>query len=803
MNYGKMSGTLSRLTEGTREFAETLASTYKKGCGESGNVVRGVYLTAKEIAGRAEPLLYALAGALLSSVSILGAAAPFGASFLASVSGERIILSSVYVGTVLGSLFTGNHILANLIICTLVFAFRLSSPFIFENPESLSLKMASSLAAALLSGVYIVVSEGIGIGSILSALLICALMPALAFLYSGAWEKESSSSSSFYREAGAAALAISLIMPFRGVTLFTLEMSLIIALTASLCFINRYGALKGIVFALAASFALSFGAEYDSALIPIFAICAVIYGLVRIFSPYFGVTLAAMSSISWALYTSDYLSALKIAPEIVTSCVLIAFGSAFGIITEKKRAASGEMPDSVSLLTERLRSESISGLLDAESEALSSLSDMLYRLSDRHTRPSAYDVREAASEARIKVCRHCSRLGRCMNEDASTASEAWDTMYRTLYKTGSLDEDMLPDFIASECKNGKLLAERMNAGFSALLRGLVEGDKFEVMADDYGAASEMLRETLLSKSADAEIDAALSKKLTDAFAEEKIKAERICIFGKRIKTAYIQNLRLTDLHVGEDDLRRLTSRVCGGAFSPPKFEIHGNGVCATLKSERAFAADCRSICKAKEDSSACGDSVISFECRDDRYAVILSDGMGSGRDAALTSGMCCMFVERLMSSGCSSSVTLRLLNSMLRARRTECSCTVDLCEIDLITGQAVFIKSGAAPSFIIRGGSIYKIASHTLPIGIIAAADAERTVIDTLPGDIIIMLSDGVTKGEEDPAWLYSMIEEIGEGDLAGITEMILRAAREHGAKNDDATVCAIRTSPSESSLFA
>ncbi|MCD8003187.1 MAG: serine/threonine-protein phosphatase, partial [Clostridia bacterium] len=90
-----------------------------------------------------------------------------------------------------------------------------------------------------------------------------------------------------------------------------------------------------------------------------------------------------------------------------------------------------------------------------------------------------------------------------------------------------------------------------------------------------------------------------------------------------------------------------------------------------------------------------------------------------------------------------------------------------------------------------------------LPIGIIAAADAERTVIDTLPGDIIIMLSDGVTKGEEDPAWLYSMIEEIGEGDLTGITEMILRAAREHGAKNDDATVCAIRTSPSESSLFA
>lgn len=45
-----------------------------------------------------------------------------------------------------------------------------------------------------------------------------------------------------------------------------------------------------------------------------------------------------------------------------------------------------------------------------------------------------------------------------------------------------------------------------------------------------------------------------------------------------------------------------------------------------------------------------------------------------------------------------------MLNKVLMAKKDEVFTTVDLIEIDKLTGEATLVKAGAAPSYLLRGG---------------------------------------------------------------------------------------------------
>lgn len=74
-------------------------------------------------------------------------------------------------------------------------------------------------------------------------------------------------------------------------------------------------------------------------------------------------------------------------------------------------------------------------------------------------------------------------------------------------------------------------------------------------------------------------------------------------------------------------------------------------------------------------------------------------------------------------------------------------CGVDLLEVDLLTGKAALYKGGAAPSYLRRGDKIYSLSSKSVPLGIIGELDAGKTEFAVEPGDMILMISDGVLPG--------------------------------------------------------
>ena len=121
-----------------------------------------------------------------------------------------------------------------------------------------------------------------------------------------------------------------------------------------------------------------------------------------------------------------------------------------------------------------------------------------------------------------------------------------------------------------------------------------------------------------------------------------------------------------------------------------------------------------------------------------------------------------MFIEKMLCAGNRADITLRMLNNVIRSENlgvgAECSATVDLFELDLMNGSASFIKSGAAPTYVARGGTVYKISSRTMPVGIIKDADARITRFDTQKGDLVVMISDGCCPDSEDCAWLVEYL---------------------------------------------
>lgn len=210
-------------------------------------------------------------------------------------------------------------------------------------------------------------------------------------------------------------------------------------------------------------------------------------------------------------------------------------------------------------------------------------------------------------------------------------------------------------------------------------------------------------------------------------------------------------------------------------FESPEYslEVYGASICA-------------------DNSRENGDTSMIFSDGTGVSYVILSDGMGCGKNAAVESRMVVRMFRRLISSGVNYSSAIKLINSiMLTKSREESFATLDAVRIDLDSCGLTVIKSGATATLIRHRGSVMKITSPTFPIGIYEQSDTFSRDYDFEDGDIIIMFSDGISENA------YSFIKELllGGGDLKSIVDEICMKSEVFNptVRSDDVTVIGIR----------
>ena len=150
-------------------------------------------------------------------------------------------------------------------------------------------------------------------------------------------------------------------------------------------------------------------------------------------------------------------------------------------------------------------------------------------------------------------------------------------------------------------------------------------------------------------------------------------------------------------------LAREVGRICRRTLETPQV-LSCKGMTTLLFSERPVLRAVFGMAGAAAQGEVSGDAVQQF-CSPTAAQMILCDGMGTGRPAAVDGNLAAELTARLLKAGIPAELAARLVNVALALKSEEESgATLDLISVDLYTGTARLFKAGAAPGFLVHGG---------------------------------------------------------------------------------------------------
>ena len=194
-------------------------------------------------------------------------------------------------------------------------------------------------------------------------------------------------------------------------------------------------------------------------------------------------------------------------------------------------------------------------------------------------------------------------------------------------------------------------------------------------------------------------------------------------------------------------------------------------------------------CAVHEDEP-CGDSWDTFSDSDGAVYLVISDGMGSGKHAAVDSRIVISNFRQLVQSGMDCEAAARMINAiMLTKSGDERFATLDVARICTDTAAVTLYKYGAGPTLIRHGERVTVCQAATNPIGILPQAEPYTTVLKLERGDMLFLLSDGL----DDALYPFVRQRVAQGGDLQTLTHAVCAKAQRdaYGIPRDDVTVLA------------
>ncbi|MBT2290063.1 stage II sporulation protein E [Paenibacillus albidus] len=220
----------------------------------------------------------------------------------------------------------------------------------------------------------------------------------------------------------------------------------------------------------------------------------------------------------------------------------------------------------------------------------------------------------------------------------------------------------------------------------------------------------------------------------------------------------------------------------------------------TFGSAKAYEVNTGVAGAAKGGDMLSGDSFSTVELGNGTFAVAISDGMGNGERARMESSAALSMLEKLLQSGMDEKLAVKSVNSILLLRSPdEFYATVDMALIDQYSAQTTFMKIASAPSFIRRGSEVIPITSSNLPIGIIKDIDVDLISMQLHPGDILIMMTDGIYDAPgyavNKEIWMKRMIQELEGDDPQDLADNLLEKVIRYQGNDihDDMTIVVSR----------
>ena len=196
-----------------------------------------------------------------------------------------------------------------------------------------------------------------------------------------------------------------------------------------------------------------------------------------------------------------------------------------------------------------------------------------------------------------------------------------------------------------------------------------------------------------------------------------------------------------------------------------------------------------------------GDALLFRPLPGGQALLALSDGMGHGAGAQDESRKTLEMLSLCLEAGYTRSQAMTAVNgAMLSATGGEKFATVDLCVIDLWTGETAMNKLGACASFILQGQKIHTVEGAALPLGIIEHVTPMEHRFTLGEGDTLLLMSDGVTDAFREEEELLNILRRGRDMSPQQLADLLLREAlmQRDGLPPDDMTVLCARVAGKE-----
>lgn len=759
-------------------------------------------------------MLYALSGYLLGTCPLPFGCYPLGVAWLCAA--ERRV-PWLFVGLCLSAIGLSNPTVrilsyAAALIIRVVVRLTLDRPRKGEAlsvsdrwsalfSEQLGLRMTTACVATFFVGVYRLIAYGFLYYDLYSALLALIAAPIAVLLFYGVNRAEDGTS--YARTVGVLSLVCAVVYASRDLRFAYLSVSAFVAMSATLYMTKREGIVRGVL-----TGALC-GLAYMPSMAPLFAFGALCGGFLFPLSIPLGTTAAIAAGSAWAFYVRGLGALSGLIPAILSACVLFAVvdklflnetkpvsdGVADEADGEKERGVACTVLSAAEMHGVRLSDTSIR--VRAVCESFSSMGEIFDAMGHAMQKPSAEELRGLCDNAFDSSCASCQGRSTCWETYARQTDGEIARLSSLLFREGRVEARDVDGDLAGRCTRLPDILDEINHNASLYAARVLHSDKTEIFASDYAAIGNILAETMTSEAEEYEQDQALSERLATRLQTLSFGICGVLVWGRSQRRVAVRSMHglLSDSQceavaavIEELGGRRVT------VISRERRERDGYEA-IFAEQDRFSLSFARRTCRADGEEEFCGDSVGLFR-REHRQYAFISDGMGAGRDAALTSGICSLFLQKMLGAGIRAETTLRMLNDFLRNKGDslhECSATVDLMEWNLLDGSASFYKCGAAPTYVLRDGSLFKIRSKTLPIGILKEADQKKIGFTLSVGDVIVMVSDGVTQGREECPWLFDLLRQnVDAVGLEATADRIVRHAKAEGS-TDDLSVLLLR----------
>lgn len=439
--------------------------------------------------------------------------------------------------------------------------------------------------------------------------------------------------------------------------------------------------------------------------------------------------------------------------------------------------------------------------LDRVANALCDVADTVNAVCDHPRAPRSESYDFVVEYAARRLCQNCARRSQCWLQGYSTMVDGLYHLKPVLEAEGRAAVEDLPGQLstcihpADMCTvvtHGYRLwrSRRQRRAQAAALRSALT-EQYTAVA---GALAQLADKLGQSSLPDPQREARAAQ-LFSGLGLEPLECHITTDLSGRLSAG----ITVARTAFTPEELTGLTaelSRLCRRDLAQPDVSHHHTVTTLAFAERPLLRASFACANRPADGQTVSGDACDQFCDNAGRAQMLLCDGMGTGRAAAVDGQMAARLTAELLRAGFAAESAARLVNVALNLKNAEqeSGATLDLLTVDLYTGRAGLFKAGAAPSFVIRGGVPRPLEGVSLPIGVLDTVVGRSTALALDAGDTVVMVTDGaLADGSEWLLQQLTLCAQLGSAPAEMAQTLVDAAARRAAGRRDDITAAVLR----------